>query len=208
MFYERVKRAIDILGALVGFVIFFPIFLIVALAIRFDSPGPLVFVQKRVGRGGKIFGMYKLRSMVDDAEGVLKRNPKLLRRYKKGSYKLEDDPRITRIGRIIRKTSMDEIPQFLNILRGEMSLVGPRAFKYDELAEQRRRFPEIEKELTTALTVKPGLTGLWQVSGRSGVGFAERVRLDAEYARKLSLWEDLKILFRTPFAVIKADGAY
>lgn len=208
MFYEQIKKAVDILSALVGFIVFFPVFFVAALVIRLDSPGPIVFIQKRVGKGGRIFGMYKLRSMIEDAEEFLKQDPELLKEYKKGSYKLESDPRITRIGRFLRKTSIDEIPQFLNILKGEMSLVGPRAFKPDELEEQRRQFPEIKEELAIALTVKPGLTGPWQVSGRSQIGFVERVRLDANYARKLSLWQDLKILLRTPFAVIKADGAY
>jgi lipopolysaccharide/colanic/teichoic acid biosynthesis glycosyltransferase len=206
--YERLKRAIDVFGSLLGLVIFFPVFLIAALIVRIDSPGPIVFIQKRVGKDGKVFGMYKLRSMVDEAEEHLKRDPNLLKEYKKGSYKLENDPRITRVGKILRKTSVDEIPQILNILRGEMSLIGPRAFKPDELGEQQRRFPEIKKELATALTVKPGLTGLWQVSGRSEIDFKERVKLDADYARSLSFWEDLKILIRTPFAVIKANGAY
>jgi len=208
MLYERVKRAVDIFGALVCVVLFFPIFLVVALAIKIDSHGPVVFVQRRVGRGGRVFGMYKLRSMVDNAEEFLNRDLRLLEQYKKRGYKLENDPRVTRVGRVLRKTSIDEIPQFLNVLKGEMSLVGPRAFKPDELEEQMRKFPEMKKELEVALTVKPGITGLWQISGRSEIGFAERVRLDAEYARKKSLLRDILILLKTPWAVVRCRGAY
>ena len=208
MSYERAKRAVDILGALAGLVVFSPIFLITALAVRFDSPGPLIFTQKRVGKGGKVFGMYKFKSMVNNAEELLQKDPKLLEQYKKGSYKLEDDPRVTKVGRILRKTSMDELPQFLNILRGEMSLVGPRAFKPDELEEQQRKLPESRENVSAVLTAKPGLTGLWQVSGRSGIDFAERVKLDAEYARRRSLLEDIKIILKTPLVVIKGKGAY
>lgn len=208
MFYERAKKAVDILGALAGFVVFSPIFLITALAIRFDSPGPIIFVQKRVGKGGKVFGMYKFKSMVNNAEELLQKDPKLLEQYKKGSYKLEDDPRVTRVGRILRKTSMDELPQFLNILKGEMSLVGPRAFKPDELEEQQRKLPESRGDVASVLTAKPGLTGLWQVLGRSEIDFAERVKLDAEYARRRSLLGDIKIILKTPLVVIRCKGAY
>jgi len=208
--YERIKRAIDILGALVGIVSFSPVFALAAVAIKLSSPGPVIFVQSRVGRGGRIFGMYKFRSMVVNAEEILNSNPKLLKEYKEGGYKLrpEEDPRITRVGRILRKTSMDELPQFFNILKGEMSLVGPRAFKPDELEEQQRKFPALREVVSKVLTVKPGLTGLWQVSGRSEVGFAERVKLDAEYAQRQSLWEDVKILLKTPWAVVGGKGAY
>jgi exopolysaccharide production protein ExoY len=205
--YTIVKRSVDILGALVGIVVFSPAFVFSAIAIGLDSPGPVIFIQTRVGRGGKRFGMYKFRSMLRNAEEILEKDPELMARYKAGSFKLEDDPRITRVGRFMRKRSIDEVPQLFNILRGEMSLVGPRALKPDELEEQRKKFPDAAEDVALALTVKPGLTGLWQVSGRSDVAFRERVKLDAEYARRRSLWEDIKILVKTPWVVLKGKGA-
>ncbi len=205
--YFVAKRLMDILGALVGIVIFFPVLVIAALAIRLDSPGSVVFIQRRVGKGGKFFGMYKLRSMLENAEELLEKDPELMARYRAGSFKLENDPRVTRVGRFLRKWSIDEAPQFFNILRGEMSLVGPRAFKPDEFEEQRKKFPEVAADAVLALSVKPGLTGLWQVSGRSEIPFRERIRLDAEYTRRCSLWEDVKILLKTPWIVIQCKGA-
>lgn len=208
--YVIAKRLIDILGGVVGLLVFGLPMLLIALVIKLTSPGPVIFVQARVGKGGKVFGMYKFRSMVDHAEEVLYRNPKLWERYQKGSYKLKsnEDPRVTRLGRFLRKWSLDELPQFLNVLEGEMSLVGPRAYKPDELEEQQRRHPGTAYYVKWLLTIKPGLTGPWQVTGRSEIPFKERVKIDAEYAQKRSLRDDLKIILKTPLAVVRCKGAY
>lgn len=208
--YTITKRLIDLLAGVVGLLVFGLPMLLIALAIKLTSPGPVIFIQERVGKGGKVFGMYKFRSMVDNAEKVLHRDPKLLAQYQKGSYKLksDEDPRVTQLGRLLRKWSLDELPQFLNVLKGEMSLVGPRAYKPDELEEQQRRHPGTAYYVKWLLTVKPGLTGPWQVTGRAEIPFKERVKIDAEYAQKRSLRDDLKIILETPLAVVRCKGAY
>jgi lipopolysaccharide/colanic/teichoic acid biosynthesis glycosyltransferase len=149
--------------------------------------------------------------MLEGAHTLLRKDPefkKLYKRYKKNSFKIKTDvdPRVTRVGRFLRRTSLDELPQLINILKGEMSLVGPRAFHTDELAQQQRRFPQTKKLIKTLLAVKPGLTGPWQVSGRSSVDFPERVKLDATYARQKSLLADFKIILKTIPAVIRGEG--
>jgi lipopolysaccharide/colanic/teichoic acid biosynthesis glycosyltransferase len=208
MLYEAAKRSADILGALVGLFLFgFPTAL-AAVAIAIESPGSPFFSQERVGKGGKLFKMYKLRSMVRDAEEVLKADKEMLERYVNGSYKLENDPRVTKVGKIIRRFSLDEVPQFINILKGEMSLVGPRAYKGDELAYQQEKYPETTYQIKWIFTVKPGLTGPWQVAGRSAVPFQKRLKIDAHYAKERSLLEDMKIVIKTPFAVARGSGAY
>ncbi|KKP70308.1 hypothetical protein A2X44_01190 [candidate division CPR3 bacterium GWF2_35_18] len=184
-----------------------PVLFIVAILIYVSSPGPVIFVQKRVGKNGKIFNFYKFRSMVLNAEKILYQNKKLLAEYKKNSYKIFDDPRVTKIGRFIRKTSLDEFPQFVNVLKGEMSVVGPRAYKPDELEEQLRKYPEAEHYVQDLLKVKPGITGPWQVSGRSEINFDQRVRMDAYYANRRSILYDLVMIIKTPMAVLKGRGA-
>jgi lipopolysaccharide/colanic/teichoic acid biosynthesis glycosyltransferase len=212
MLYFFVKRAVDITLSLAGIVLTTPLFLITAVAIKLESPGPIFAdAPHRVGKEGEVFKMYKFRSMIKDAHTTLKKDPKFkefYQKYKKNSFKIPtaDDPRITRIGKFIRKTSIDEIPQLINILRGEMSLVGPRAFHVDELEEQQRRFPHSKKYIKVALGVKPGLTGPWQVSGRSSVDFPERVQLDASYAENNSIVYDSKMLVKTIPAVLKGEG--
>jgi len=206
------KRMVDILGSLLGIIVFFPIFVMVAIAIKLESPGPIFAdMPSRVGREGKIFRMYKFRSMIKNAHEVLrtdKRFKKFYEEYKKNNFKIETDkdPRITKVGRFIRKTSLDELPQLINILKGEMSMVGPRAFHSDELKEQQNRYPNTRKLVKTLLGVRPGLTGLWQISGRSAIDFPKRVELDAEYARKRSIFRDLKILITTIPAVFRGEG--
>lgn len=197
----------DLIIALVILVVFLPILLVVALVVYFDSPGPVIFTQRRVGQNGKIFKFYKFRSMVINAEEILDKNKKLLAEYKKNSYKIFNDPRVTRVGKFIRKTSLDEFPQFINVLKGEMSAIGPRAYKPDELEEQQKKYPESESFVRDLMKVKPGITGPWQVSGRSEINFDERVKMDAYYANRRSLLYDLLILFKTPFAVLKGRGA-
>jgi len=211
MFYDLVKRLIDIVGATLGIILLSPIFIIVAIAIKLDSQGPILAdIPQRVGSHGNIFRMYKFRSMIRNAHNLLRRDPKfkkLYEEYIKNSYKLEDDPRITKIGKFLRKTSVDELPQLVNVLKGEMSLVGPRAYYPDELETQTQRFPRTKQYISTLLAVKPGITGPWQVSGRSKIDFEQRVRMDASYAIKRSLMYDLRIMFRTIPAVFKGEGA-
>jgi len=179
-----------------------------ALYIKLVSPGPVFAdIPKRVGRNGKKFRMYKFRSMIPNAHKWLLRHPELYEEYKRNSYKLENDPRIIKGGKLMRRMSIDELPQFINVLRGDMSLVGPRAYFPFELRDQQRTFPESRPYVKKLLTVKPGITGPWQVGGRSEIGFVERTKMDAAYAERRSVLYDLYILLKTPFAVIQARGA-
>jgi lipopolysaccharide/colanic/teichoic acid biosynthesis glycosyltransferase len=213
--FEVIKRTIDVIGGIFLIILFSPIMLAAAIAIRFTSPGPIL-VEKvnttapRVGKNGKIFYHYKFRSMMVDAYNLLRTSPKfkkLYKEYKKSSFKLHKDPRITNVGKIIRKYSIDEMPQLFNVLKGEMSIVGPRPYFVEELDEQQRKYPHTKKFVKQALTVKPGITGYWQVSGRSEVHFDKRIEMDAFYARKKSLVFDLLIMLKTPWAMISGKGA-
>ncbi len=211
MFYNITKRLIDTFGAIVGLIIFAPVFLITIIAIELDSPGPvLADTPKRVGKDGKEFKFFKFRSMIPNAHQLLHTDPrfkKLLEEYKKSSFKLHDDPRITHVGKFIRKHSIDETPQFFNVLRGEMSLVGPRAYYPFELEEQQKKYPQTKELVREVLEVKPGITGPWQVSGRSEINFDKRIEMDAKYARRRSIVYDLIILIKTPMAMITGKGA-
>ena len=169
MEYVVTKRIIDILGSAFLSLLFSPICFLTALAIKLDSPGP-VFADtpRRVGKDGRQFKLYKFRSMIVNAHERLRKDPKFTRlysEYKKNSYKLKEDPRVTRVGKFIRKHSLDEIPQLLNVLQGEMSLVGPRPYYSDELVEQQRKYPHTKSLVKVVLSAKPGVTGQWQVSG-------------------------------------------
>ena len=194
------KRAIDITGALVGLALLAPLFAVVAVAIKLSSPGPVIFRQRRSGRGGRPFWMYKFRTMVADAEA---RKKELMARNEQDgpAFKIRNDPRVTRLGRFLRKTSLDELPQLWNVLRGDMSLVGPRPLPCAEADAcegwQRRR-----------LDVTPGITCIWQVRGRSAVSFADWVRMDVQYIRSQSLQQDLKLLLLTVPAVLLRRGAH
>lgn len=209
--YEIFKRLVDIVFSIILIVIFSPIIILVAIAIKLDSKGPvLADTPERVGKNGKPFKMYKFRSMIENAHELLRENPKfaeLYRDYKKGSYKLKDDPRITNVGHFIRKHSLDEVPQFFNILKGDMSLVGPRAYYPDELRDQQLRYPETREPVKIVLSVRPGVTGFWQVSGRSEINFDKRIKMDAEYVKKRSVIYDLSIISKTPGAMISGKGA-
>lgn len=211
--YEHLKRILDITGSLIGILIFSPIMIITAILIKLDTTGPvLADTPKRVGKGGKLFKMYKFRSMVVGAHDLLHRDPRykdLLEKYNQNSYKLsiDEDPRITRIGRLIRKTSIDELPQLFNIFKGEMSLVGPRAYYPFELDKQQEKYPETREFVKIILTAKPGLTGTWQISGRSEINFDKRVEMDAEYVEKKSIWYDILIILKTFPAVLTSRGA-
>lgn len=209
--FKICKRTVDIVGALVCLIFFAPISAITAIAIEIESPGPvLADTPKRAGRFGKEFRLLKFRSMIPNAHNLLHTDPKfkkLLEEYKKSSYKLHDDPRITKVGKFIRKHSIDEIPQFLNVLKGEMSLVGPRAYYPFELKEQQEKYPHTKKLVEEVLKVKPGITGQWQVSGRSEINFDKRIEMDADYARRRSMVYDLIILLKTPMAMVTGKGA-
>jgi len=210
--YNRyLKRFLDIFLSLLLLILFAPLCLIIAILIKLDSKGPILAdVPERVGKNGKKFKMYKFRSMITNAHYLLRtdrRFKKLYQEYKKSSYKLKNDPRVTNFGHFIRKHSLDEIPQLLNVLKGEMSLVGPRAYYSDELNHQQKKFPHTKSLVKKVLLVKPGITGLWQVSGRSEVNFDKRIVLDAQYVDQLSLFNDLKIIFKTPLVMITGKGA-
>lgn len=211
MIFNFIKRALDIFFSVILMIIFMPVALLVAIAIKLDSRGPILAdTPERVGRNGTLFKMYKFRSMVQNAHEILRENPKFAKfyaEYKKGSYKLKDDPRITGVGHIIRKYSLDEIPQFMNVFKGEMSLVGPRAYYPDELREQQKKYPNTRSDVKIVLSVKPGITGFWQVSGRSEINFDKRIKMDADYARRRSILYDLWIILQTPWAMISGKGA-
>lgn len=215
MFYDFAKRTIDIIGAAVVLVIFSPILLVVAILIKITSPGPIFFTPTRVGCAGKLFKMLKFRSMymyeikgeLVHAEKYLAANPKLMRAYQKNSYKLKDDPRSTPVGKIIRKFSLDELPQLINVLAGDMSLVGPRAYQEDELEHQQKVYPKTTKFVKIILKSRPGASGPWQVSGRSFINFDKRAQMDAAYLKRRSFLYDLWIIIKTPIAMITAKGA-
>lgn len=209
--YEITKRLMDIVFAFVIIIIFSPLLLVISIAIKLDSNGPILAdTPERIGKNGKTFKMFKLRSMIENAHEILRNNPKyskLYDRYKKGSYKLKDDPRITGVGHFIRKHSLDEVPQLFNILKGDMSLVGPRAYYPDELRDQQKKYPNTKEWVKVVLSVKPGLTGYWQVSGRSEINFDKRIEMDATYVRKRSVIYDLWIILKTPWAMVSGKGA-
>src|SRR3989338_6631105 len=208
MLYNVLKRLVDIGGSLFGLIILSPLFFFVALAIKLDSEGPVMAdTPARSGKDGKLFKIYKFRSMVQNAHEILEKNPKLLEEYKKNSYKIFNDPRITRVGKFLRRSSLDELPQLFNILKGEMSLVGPRAYYHYELAEQQKQYPSSRKFVKIILSGKPGVTGLWQVSGRSEINFEKRVKMDATYVKRRSLLYDFWIMLKTIPAVISGKGA-
>lgn len=216
MTYEIVKRTVDLFGSALLLIIFSPILLITAILIKLASPGPVLVEKtnshmKRMGKERRIFRLYKFRSMMVKADVLEKTNPKYraayLEKHSGGNYKPTNDPRITPIGKFIRKHSIDEIPQLLNVLRGEMSIVGPRPYLPEELVEQQRKFPGTEGYVEEMLMVKPGITGFWQVSGRSEVNFDKRVKMDAYYARAKSIVFDLLIMLKTPWVMLSGKGA-
>lgn len=209
--YNFIKRTIDFAGAIILSVIFFPFCILAAVAIKLTTPGPLFAdTPERVGKDGTQFKMYKFRSMIENAHTILRNDPQfrdLYQQYKNDSYKLRNDPRVTPVGRFIRKHSIDEIPQLINVFKGEMSLVGPRAYYPDELRDQQKKYPSTKRLVKEVLSIRPGITGVWQVSGRSEVNFDKRIAIDASYARKKSILYDILILLRTPIAMITGRGA-
>lgn len=211
MFYDFAKRSIDIITALMILIIFSPVFLIVPFLIKLDSKGPVFAITpKRVGRNKELFRMYKFRSMVHNAHRLLKTDPKfkeIYEEYKRNSYKLRSDPRVTKVGRFLRRFSLDELPQIFNVLKGEMSIVGPRAYFADELEEQQKVYPETRKYVKEIMKAKPGITGHWQVTGRSEINFDKRAKMDADYVKKRSVLNDVIIILKTPWAMISGKGA-
>jgi len=199
-----IKRFMDIAIVLIGGILLLPFFLLTALLIKINSPGPVLYKHKRLGKNGKYFYAYKFRSMVIDAEQrlekMLESDPAIKTEWEK-NHKLQNDPRVTGLGKILRRTSMDEFPQLINVLGGEMSLVGPRPIVDKEVEKYGEDYDRI-------FSIKPGMTGLWQVSGRSDTGYNERVAYDTYYLQSWSVWLDLWILFKTFGVVIKGKGAY
>lgn len=198
------KRLFDIVVGIILLICLLPVLAIITVAIKLDSPGPLGFAHKRVGHKGHCFNCYKFRSMVNNAQsvlqGLLEKDPALREEWER-DFKLKDDPRVTRVGKILRKTSLDELPQIFNVLKGDMSLVGPRPIVSDEIA----KFDEYIKEYFMVL---PGITGLWGVSGRNDIEYEERVQMETWYVRNWSMWLDITLLFRTVGVVLGKKGAY
>ena len=198
--YIYVKRGIDVILSTIALVVLSPLFLILAILIKLDSKGPVFFLHTRIGKNGKNIKIYKFRTMVTNAEELIKEfTPEQMKEYKE-NYKLTNDPRITKIGKFLRKTSLDELPQLINIIKGDLSIIGPRPVVKDELEKY-------EENIAKFLSVTPGLTGNWAANGRNNTTYEERMRLELEYVDNISLKTDIKIFFQTIFAVIKKEGA-
>jgi len=198
--YRYIKRFMDVILATIALVVLSPIFLIIAIAIKIESKGPVFFKHTRIGKNGKIIKLYKFRSMVINAEELIKSfTPEQMKEYKE-NYKLTNDPRITKIGKFLRKTSLDELPQLLNIIKGDLSIIGPRPVVTDELEKYGANTEKF-------LSVTPGLTGYWAANGRSCTTYKQRMQMELYYIDNLSLKMDVKVFFKTIEAVIKREGA-
>lgn len=198
--YKIVKRTTDITISSIAMIALLPLFAVIALAIKLESKGPVFFKHTRVGKDGKVIKIYKFRSMVDNAENLIKKfTPEQMKEYKE-NYKLTNDPRITKVGKFLRKTSLDELPQLINIIKGDLSIIGPRPVVAEEL---KKYGTNIEK----FLSVTPGLTGFWAANGRSCTSYEQRMQMELFYIDNISLKMDIKILFKTVEAVIKGRGA-
>lgn len=198
--YRVVKRVIDVVLSTIGLIVLLPIFAIIALAIKIESKGPVFFKHTRIGEKGKIIKMYKFRTMVQNAEELIKSfTPEQMKEYKE-NYKLTNDPRITKVGNFLRKTSLDELPQLLNIIKGDLSIIGPRPVVQDELekyGENKAKF----------LSVTPGLTGYWAANGRSNTTYEERMKMELYYVENISFKLDIEVFFKTIISVLKKEGA-
>lgn len=198
--YKATKRTLDILLSSVALVILFPVFLIIGIAIKIDSKGTVFFAHNRIGKNGKQIKMWKFRTMVPNAEDMIKNfNEEQMKEFKE-NYKLKDDPRITKVGKILRKTSLDELPQIWNILKGELSIIGPRPVVEEEL----KKYGSDKEKF---LSIVPGLTGYWQCNGRSSTTYEERMKMELYYIDNQSFWLDIKIFFKTIISVFKREGA-
>lgn len=198
--YIKVKRVIDVILASVALILLSPLFAIIAIAIKIDSKGPVFFAHKRIGKNGKIIKLYKFRSMVINAEELIKSfTPEQMKEYKE-NYKLTNDPRITKVGKFLRKTSLDELPQLINIINGDLSIIGPRPVIADELEKYGTNKDKF-------LSVTPGLTGYWAANGRSNTTYEQRIEMELYYIDNLSLKMDIKVFFKTILSVVKKEGA-
>mgnify|MGYP000858049156 CR=1 FL=1 len=205
MSYDQQKRILDLIVAGSLIVAFLPFWILIPILIFFDSGWPVIFTHKRVGKNGQDFELFKFRSMVLNADEILhQKNHQLLRKFKNGDWKIaaKDDPRITPLGRFLRAFTIDEFPQLFNVLKGQMSMVGPRAYVRKELEEQSKKYPQTKQYIPKILSVKPGITGPWQTSGRNEIPFDKRAQMDAQYASKQSIIQDILILLRTPKAML------
>ena len=198
--YKAFKRAIDIILSFIGLIVLSPIFLIVAIAIKLDSKGPVFFKHNRLGKNGKTIKIYKFRTMCDHAEDMIKDFNEEQKREFKENYKLTNDPRITKVGNFLRRTSLDELPQMLNILKGDLSIIGPRPIIEEEIEKYGPNKAKF-------LSVKPGLTGYWQANGRSNTSYEDRIKMELYYVDNMSFLLDIKIFFKTILVVLKKDGA-
>ncbi len=200
MLYFIIKRAFDIVVSFSAMILLLPLFVLIGILIKIDSKGPIFFMHSRIGKNGKKIKIFKFRTMVENAEELMKRFTPEQKKEFEENYKLDNDFRITKIGNILRKTSLDELPQLLNILNGDMSIVGPRPLVEKEI----EKYGENKEKL---LSVTPGLTGNWACNGRSNIEYPERMKLELEYVDKCSLLMDIKIIFKTAIGVFKKEGA-
>lgn len=204
--FKIFKRTIDIVGSLILLIIFSPIIVITMILVKTTSTGPIFFKQKRVGKDSREFWMYKFRSMYcGDNDKRLKDNyPELWKKYKDSGWKLpmNEDPRITPIGKKIRSLTIDEFPQLINVLKGDMSLVGPRAYREEELKEYEAKFPHTKHLIDDIRSAKPGITGVWQTSGRNDISFEQRAKMDSTYIRHQSFINEIVIIFKTPMSML------
>lgn len=198
--YALLKRLVDYVLVIPALLLLWPLFLGLALAVKFDSSGPVLYRRRVLGRDGRVFDAFKFRTMFVNGDDILAQHPALKAELDR-NYKLKDDPRVTRVGHLLRKYSLDELPQLFNVLFQDMSLIGPRIIAPEEIEKYGAYGPDL-------LMAMPGLTGLWQVSGRSNTSYDERVKLDMQYIHNWSLWLDVQILFKTFPAVMKGEGAY
>ncbi len=206
-FYYFVKRMMDIAIACAFFILFSPLYIATSFLIWLEDRHSPIYSHKRIGKGMHPFEFYKFRSMVHNADQILFTDAELYKQIRSGNNKIKNDPRVTKIGRFIRKYSIDETPQMFNVLRGDMSVIGPRPLRPDELEMYITKSSENKEKLNIIYTVKPGITGYWQVSGRSEIDFDKRIDMEVEYARRKSILFDIWILLMTPLAIIKAKGA-
>ena len=198
--YIKIKRVIDVILASIALILLSPLFAIIAIAIKLDSKGPVFFAHKRIGKNGKIIKLYKFRSMVINAEELIKSfTPEQMKEYKE-NYKLTNDPRITKVGKFLRKTSLDELPQLINIINGDLSIIGPRPVIADELEKYGTNKDKF-------LSVTPGLTGYWAANGRSNTTYEQRMQMELFYIDNMSLKMDIKVFFKTILSVVKKEGA-
>ena len=198
--YLAIKRLIDIIGSLIGIILLSPIYIIIAILIKFDSPGKIVFGHTRKGKGGKDIKVYKFRTMYSNANEIFESFTKKKKEEYYKNFKLDNDPRVTKLGGFLRKTSLDELPQLFNILKGDMTIIGPRPIVEKEISKYGNKAEKL-------FSVVPGLAGYWQANGRSDTTYEERVEMDMYYIDNMSFYLDVKILFQTAISVLKGEGA-